>query len=195
MPKTFYSCPLCLKQSAYVSEYGMQDSVICKCEGLNEVGRLVQGLYQPHALKSAKVKSVLSNGQPIVPPKPQNPFIGPVAQNLPQGQAQKGFTVSSIYGIQTQNFMIYELALENEVEAAGKYFNNALQSKSSRDSYMKMGNIYYAEHQDESRSLMFYVDKFTKEALNFYGRSNAHAQLSDINEIKAAMRVQGIIKN
>ena len=34
--------------SAYISEYGMQDSVLCKCKGLNEVGRLIKGEYVPN---------------------------------------------------------------------------------------------------------------------------------------------------
>jgi hypothetical protein len=191
MGKTFYHCPLCKNQSAYISEYGMQDSVICKCQGLNEVGRLVNGHYVPHNIQAkapappppptAKT-GVASNGQPYVHP------------TLPHGHGNKPATPQGQV-IQTGSFLIYHLSLESEIEAAGYYFNNALQSPAPRQRYMQMGEIYYAEHNDENRSLMFYVDKVTKEAVNFYGKDNGTPHLHDIDEVKLALRRQGLIKN
>lgn len=42
-----YLCPLCNKNSAYLSP-GLDDSIICRCQGLKEVGRLVNDLYVPN---------------------------------------------------------------------------------------------------------------------------------------------------
>lgn len=33
--------------NAYKPEFGMADSIVCKCSGLNEVGRIVNGSYLP----------------------------------------------------------------------------------------------------------------------------------------------------
>lgn len=57
MPK--YLCPLCQNNVAYVSEYGLADSVICKCQGLKEVGRLNQGIYQPHNFSNSKAEPTI----------------------------------------------------------------------------------------------------------------------------------------
>lgn len=190
MAKQLYTCPLCSKQSAYISEYGMTDSVICKCQGLNEVGRLVNGTYIPHHSlpKNSEpiVKGVASNGQPYVATA-NHPI-------LPQGNGRPKFPQLNI--LVSQNFTVYLLAVESEIEAAGNYFNNALKDPAGRKHYMPLGDIYYAEHKSaEGRSLMFYVDKVTKEAVNFYAKNNVSGQLGDIDEIKDTLRKNNLIKN
>lgn len=52
-----YLCPLCSKQTAYIAQYGLPDSVICKCKGLNEVGRIVDGKYIPNYSPPNKITS------------------------------------------------------------------------------------------------------------------------------------------
>lgn len=196
MAKIFYNCPLCQKQSAYISEYGMQDSVICKCKGLNEVGRLVNGQYQPHKMNATP--GVLSNGQPIVTKKdefaPMTPrSIPPV---LPQGQANRPGIVAANSIIQAGSFTIYHLAIESEVEAAGRYFQNALSSATGRQRFMAVGDIYYAEHAtDETHSLMFYIEKTTGDAVNFYGKQNRSCEPTDVDQVKQALRKLNLIKN
>lgn len=197
MAKTFYNCPLCKKQSAYISEYGMQDSVICKCQGLNEVGLLVRGQYIPHDIPSKNPPPQPNSyveGRPIVQ---TNIFPIPVSPILPQGH---GNNRTGIHGtnpsIQAGVFTVYQLDLDNEVEAAGRYFNNALSSAAGRAQYMKMGIIFYAEHAtDENCSLMFYVDKATREAKNFVGMKNVAIPANDENQIKVVLRQQNLISN
>lgn len=54
-----YKCPICLKMTAYKPEFGMADSIICKCNGLQEVGRIVNGYYLPNNINDpTEVKSV-----------------------------------------------------------------------------------------------------------------------------------------
>lgn len=194
MSKTKYLCPLCKKESAYISEYGMADSVICKCQGLNEVGRLVNGKYVPNISASGNNHSV-----PTPPPitnKSESISINPpyMNQSLPKGNSNKPVVQSQF--LNSTDFHIYHLTVDSEVEAAGRYFNNALSSPAGRQRYMQMGNIYYAEHKtDENKSLMFYIDKQTNEAVNFYGKNNASPLLPEIDQVKDALRKQNLIKN
>lgn len=44
-----YKCPKCNQNTGYIAPYGLPDSVICKCEGLKEVGRIVNKKYIPHS--------------------------------------------------------------------------------------------------------------------------------------------------
>lgn len=62
-----YLCPLCNTKSAYVNEYGLPDSVICKCKGLNEVGRVKEGVYTPHnTLKNAEKNAIFGTNSLFV---------------------------------------------------------------------------------------------------------------------------------
>ena len=158
-----YLCPLCSKESAYISEYGLADSVICKCQGLKEVGRLVNGVYQP------------SFGQVNQAPIPQL-----VGQNL-----------SGVFLV--GDFAVAQLKTDAEVKQMGQKFKNALENDSARADYMKKGTLWVALHQkDDSRSIIFFIDN-QKRLQNFYLARNASPSEEDRNLMVAALQKKGLI--
>lgn len=58
-----YYCGLCKKNTGYINQYGLADSVICKCQGLNEVGVVKNNQYIPHRFD----KNAIDEKKPIEP--------------------------------------------------------------------------------------------------------------------------------
>lgn len=59
-----FLCPLCKKKTAYISDYGLGDCVICRCQGLKEVGRFVNNEYVPTEFKETTKSSIYDDSFP-----------------------------------------------------------------------------------------------------------------------------------
>jgi hypothetical protein len=56
-----FKCPICLKIDAYEPKYGVPGTVVCKCNGLTEVGLISKGVYSPYSFKTENVNKNFSN--------------------------------------------------------------------------------------------------------------------------------------
>lgn len=178
-----YNCPICKKDSAYVSEYGLADSVICKCQGLEEVGRLVNGQYQPHNLASKNSSA------------PSQSISHSLNTFQSQGRASRvlpGMSGQFVAG----SFIVTKLTSDQEVARVGVEFHNALSNDSFRAKYMSEGSIWVARHQqDENRSIVFYIRDSNKALENFYLKRNAKPADSDRDTVVGELRKHGLISN
>lgn len=170
-----FLCPLCKKQEAYISEYGLADSVICKCEGLQEVGRYTKGVFYPHQI-------LVERNQPQPKLDVDETLLEFQARSrsnrLPSGREQ--FAVGQ--------FSIHNLITDDEVKAAGDRFENALQSPLARKDYMAKGTIYIAENlADSSRDIIFFIDN-QKRLQNFYLYRNGTPDPVDGDIVKNELR-------
>lgn len=178
-----YLCPLCQKESAYVSEYGLADSVICKCKGLNEVGRLVNGIYQPMGVKTSS-NDVVNKAMDFH-----------INQSLPRGQSNtQGMSANRVSrGLQVGDYIIQQLQTEAEILQAGQQFQNALSVPSQVQSYLSRGTIWVAEHQtDSEKSIIFFIDN-SKQLQNFYLKRNASPDPKERQVVVEALQKNNLI--
>lgn len=178
-----YLCPLCQKESAYVSEYGLADSVICKCKGLNEVGRLVNGIYQP----------IKNNSSVDVVNKAMDMHINTYV--LPKGQSNTQGMSARFSNLQVGDYRIRQLTLESEIVQIGQKFQNALSVQSQVQNYLSKGTIWVAENTiDDEKSIVFFITH-QKELQNFYLKRNASPDPKERQIVVEALRKNNYINN